>query len=443
MTLDLHCAPVTAGPDVESQAPGVKRQTSNFIPELALALLLTAGAYKEWLAVLIPVPVDLTLLLSVTALAAGAARAIGNRAGHDRNPPGVSDRVTSRTLPVGLLVSLGLLALVIAVSALNTDAAYGRDKALRFLTLTMAATAAAYTILDTPARVRRFMTIIMLLGLGMALVGTATTEGMAAFNANHIATGRILGLGLIAVIYLAISSGPGLLRRLIWLVPGGVLGYGFLYAGSRGALAALIIALGFTALVALGLKRGRKWILPVAAMLAGVYIATATLVPQALDLMNDRVKQLDLSAATTGAAQSRMDFGAEAWQMFREHPFTGVGIGGYNTELGAADIERGLYPHNILLELAAEMGIAAVLLFIVLVILAFRGPMAVLRQTSNAFHSSHILLLIATTVYLLANAMFSGDINDNRMCFAALGMCFAARPFVPSAPSVPYPNDHS
>jgi O-antigen ligase len=371
-------------------------------------------------------PVDLTLLLAAAALAAAAARTIGNRAGHDRNPPGVSDRVPSRTLPLGLLVPLGLLALVIAISALNTDAAYGRDKALRFLTLTMTATAAAYAILDTPARVRRFITMIMLLSLGMALVGTVTTEGMAAFNANHIATGRILGLGLIAVIYLAISSRPGILRRLIWLVPGGVIGYGFLYAGSRGALAALIVGLGFTALVALGLRRGRKWILPVAAMLAGVYIATATLVPQALGLMNDRLKQIDIYAPTTDAAQTRMDLGAEAWQMFREHPLTGVGIGGYNTQLGAADIERGLYPHNILLELAAEMGIAAVLLFIVLVTLAFKGLIVTLRGHPSPEQLALTMLLIAMTAYLLANAMFSGDLNDNRMCFAALGACFAA-----------------
>jgi O-antigen ligase len=391
----------------------VKHQTSSFIPELTLALFLTAGAYKEWLAVLIPVRVDFTLLLAVTVLAAVAARAIGR---HLRCDPACPALV----LPLGLLVPLGLLALTIAISALNTDAVYGRDKALRFLTLTATAAVAAYAILDTPARVRRFFTMIMLLGLGMTLAGTVTTEGMAALNANHIATGRILGLGLIAVIYLAISSKPGILRRLIWLVPGGVLGYGFLYSGSRGALAALIIGLGFTALIALGLKRGRKWLLPVAALLAGVYIATATLVPQALGLMNDRLRQ------TTGAAQTRMDLGAEAWQMFCQHPLTGVGIGGYNTQLGYPDTERGLYPHNILLELAAEMGIAAVVLFIILVTLAFRRLITTLRRYHNPEQLALTMLLIATTAYLLANAMFSGDLNDNRMCFAALGACFAA-----------------
>ncbi len=391
----------------------------SFIPELILMLFLVAGAYKEWLTALIPMPVDITLLLAVAALAAAAARTIASTSAF-------TSRVPSRTLPVGLLVPLGLLALVIAVSALNTDAAYGRDKALRFLTLTLTATAAAYAILDTPARVRRFITMIMLLGLGMSLVGTVTAEGMAAFNANHIATGRILGLGLIAVIYLAVSSRPGLLRRFLWLVPGGVLAYGFLYSGSRGALAALIIGLGFTALIALGLKRGRKWLLPVAALLAGVYIVTATLVPQALGMMNDRLKQIDLYAPTTDAAQTRMDLGAEAWQMFREHPLTGVGIGGYNTQLGAADTERGLYPHNILLELAAEMGIAAVLLFIILVTFAFKGLIVTLRGHPNPEQLALTMLLIAMTAYLLANAMFSGDLNDNRMCFAALGACFAA-----------------
>lgn len=421
MMLDLHCAPCTAGEghDRQGTVDGRRGTAGSFIPELILMLFLAAGAYKEWLAALIPMPVDLTLLLAVAALAAAATRAIGR---HLRRDPACPAPV----LPLGLLVPLGLLALVIAVSALNTDAAYGRDKALRFLTLTVTATAAAYAILDTPARVRRFITMIMLLSLGMALAGTVTTEGMAAFNANHIATGRILGLGLIAVIYLAISSRSGILRRLIWFLPGGVIGYGFLYAGSRGALAALIVGLGFTALVALGLRRGRKWILPVAALLAGVYIATATLVPQALGLMNDRLKQIDIYAPTTDAAQTRMDLGTEAWQMFRQHPLTGVGIGGYNTQLGAADIERGLYPHNILLELAAEMGIAAVLPFIVLVTLAFRGLTATLRGHPSPEQLALTMLLIATTAYLLANAMFSGDLNDNRMCFAALAACFAA-----------------
>jgi O-antigen ligase len=392
---------------------------SSFIPEVLLALFLTAGAYKEWLAVLLPTRVDFTLLLALAAFAAAAARTIGGRLRRDPACP-------TLVLPLGLLVPLGLLAMTIAISALNTDAAYGRDKALRFLALTATAAMAGYMVIDTPARARRFIAIIMVLGLGMTLAGTVTSEGMAALNANHIATGRILGLGLIAAIYLAISSKPGILRRLIWLVPGGVLGYGFLYAGSRGALAALIIGLGFTALVALGLKRGRRWILPVAALLAGVYITTATLVPQALGLMNDRLKQLDIYAPRTGAAQTRVNMGADAWQMFCEHPLTGVGIGGYNTELGYPDTERGVYPHNILLELAAEMGIGAVLLFIALVTLAFRGLMAALRRQRGPEPLAATMLLIAATAYLLANAMFSGDLNDNRMCFALLGACFAA-----------------
>jgi O-antigen ligase len=382
-------------------------------PELCFALLLTAGSYKEWLAPMLPLPFDftvaLTLLVGIAVLLRWGARS----AARDETRP-------RSKVPVGLVVALTLLALTVVLSGLATDAIYGREKAARFLALTVTASVAAWAVLDSEARLRRFLGVTIALGLLMVVVGRVTSEGMVAMNATHIATGRILGLGIIGVLYFVLRTRRTAFRLLL-LVPGVALGYGFFYSGSRGALVAMLAALAVTAITTLGMKRARRGIVVAAGTLALLAAAISVLVPQSVELMNKRMNQVSFDNPGMGVAGERVSLARDAWDIFVAHPLTGVGVGGFNLALGYADSARGVYPHNILLELASELGLAGVGAFLLLTILALRQIGLALRRGRFAL----VVLVIAIASYFLANAMFSGDLNDNRMLFMALGVCFA------------------
>src|SRR5207248_8364655 len=60
-------------------------------------------------------------------------------------------------------------------------------------------------------------------------------------------------------------------------------------------------------------------------------------------------------------SNGRLHLWGQAWRAFTSHPFLGIGTGGF----GAINpIE--LYPHNILLETAAELGVIGLLLVLTL-----------------------------------------------------------------------------
>jgi hypothetical protein len=385
-------------------------------PELCLALFLTAGSYKEWLQAALPLPFDITAVLLGLL---GASVALRVTASLVRRTGGIPRTRVSSALGVGL----GVLAATTVLSVISTDAPYGQEKAARFIALTVTAALAAHIVLDSELRIRRFLYAMVVLGLLMVVTGRVTSEGMVALNATHIATGRLLGLGLLALLYFATRPGTALKRRLLVLVPGVILGYGFLYSGSRGAFVALLVSLGVAGALAFGMKRARRLVAATVVMLALVVAAVSVLVPQSVDMMNRRLAQVDLDAPSSGVTGTRVSLARDAWQVFTERPWAGTGIGGFGAATGGVETERGLYPHNILLELGAELGLPGVAAFLLLAGLAVRQGLRALRAARDTQRSALAVLTLTLAGYCLVNAMFSGDLNDNRLLFAVLGLC--------------------
>ena len=103
-----------------------------------------------------------------------------------------------------------------------------------------------------------------------------------------------------------------------------------------------------------------------------------------------------------------------ALEIFKTSPFWGMGAGSLGKEFVGIDIR--LYPHNIFLELAAEGGIVALSMFVILLWLAYRNGFKYLRLGVVPVY------LITIALFMLSNSMVSGDVNDNRMLFVFLGL---------------------
>ncbi len=100
-----------------------------------------------------------------------------------------------------------------------------------------------------------------------------------------------------------------------------------------------------------------------------------------------------------------------AMRIFAANPLGGVGIGGY------AALGPGLYPHNMLLEIAAEFGLVGIGLFGAWLVLAIRGTVT----------SPVLAALLAAS---LAYTLFSGSIASNAEFWivSAIGVARAALP---------------
>lgn len=384
-------------------------------PEVTLSLFLLAGVIKTPLAMFATaagVEIDATLLLA--ALLAAGVFIRGMKLGFRALLP-----------PADLLVPLGCLSLLVLLSALlGPETPYGRDKALRFITLTNLALVAPLVCLNHQDRLRRFLLVNIALGLLMLPLGHVSSEGLIAFGSTHIATGRALGFGVLGSVYLYLRR-PSLAGRLFWLAVGAALLAGLLLSGSRGSFVALVVAVVVAGVLALVARRGRRRILAVAAAAGTMALGVTLFAPTAAETMNRRLTTT-VADPLTLTARTRLERATAAVDAFVANPVFGVGIGGFDVIFANADTGRGDYPHNVFLELAAELGLLGLAAFLLLLFRSLRRPLVALLHPERAAGTSPTLSLfiLALTCYALVNALFSGDLNDNRLLFAVLGMCF-------------------
>lgn len=185
--------------------------------------------------------------------------------------------------------------------------------------------------------------------------------------------------------------------------------------GSRGPLLAAVAA----PLVAAILKRRRKsdrqkpvrrwktW-LALAAMAgsAAVAVAASSIGSTGDGAGVDRILTLfdsGHSLAEDAAVAERIYLQRTAWDRFVESPIVGAGAG------GSAPVGTVAYPHNILLEVAAEFGLVGLLLWL----------WCVLRILWRARDQGVILVLfVQVTIY----AMSSGDLSSNELIAVLSGM---------------------
>jgi hypothetical protein len=150
---------------------------------------------------------------------------------------------------------------------------------------------------------------------------------------------------------------------------------GIVASGSRGGLIALAAAA--LVLAAASGPRGRRLALLVPVALVGAVFATG---------QGERFAQVaavtDPVAAEDEAVRGRASENIAAFQMFADHPVTGVGAGNYGERYPAYAPAIGLdsrvgprEPHSAYLEAAAESGIAAALALIALFGIAIWAPL--------------------------------------------------------------------
>lgn len=383
------------------------------VPEVTLALFLSAGAIKGAPGFSALLPFDVTVgLAALLILSCGIN--ILFRAGTIRLP--------------GAYLLYGPLFLTMLISLFYTpEFAVGLDKTLRFTMLTGVAIIGPFVILQSPSQLRRFLMTNVVCGVVIALTSFSMLGGyerLAAPSGLTIQLGYKSGIAL-AIIWAMVFPTVPFLRRCLWYPIVAVLLVGLIGSGGR---AAMIATCGC---ICVSLY-SYKWLISDLAI-GGIFAALARPLVRIPDASYAYLATL-ISESPHQVLGFRDDLAALGMRLTMNHPFGGVGIGGY-ASYSPNPVEYNS-PHNIFLEISSEMGMFAVLLFLALVLWTFWETSEQLR--SDTFpHKILSRVVLVMLIFTLTSAMASGDMNDNRSMWLCMGLPFVVRKFNSRHTAVP------
>lgn len=279
---------------------------------------------------------------------------------------------------VGGVVAIGLLMLVTIPFSIWIGGALGvfRDMYLKVLLIFILMLHA----LATPRRLEQFTWVI--------LTACAYLSARALFDyvrgVNLIEDGRVQGaiggifrnpndlaLNLVSflpfALFLAAGRGPALRRALAGLMTLLMLGAIVCTRSRSGAVGLGVV--GLLILARLAIRRP--------AIVGGVLLVGVFAIPFVPEAYWQRIASIsDERVDTSGSREARSILLREAWQAFLDRPFTGVGAGQFRNYNPEGRREPWRETHNVLLQLAADLGVFGPLL---LLFLWIRGLAAVRR----------------------------------------------------------------
>jgi O-antigen ligase len=347
-------------------------------------------------------------------------------------------RLAAPLLALVLLGALQLLPLRAAIPAtevwqaaqawrtLSLDAQATRESVVKLLALLIYFVAALH-LLREPRRRRTLLITLTVLGAGTALfaiVQKLTWNGkfywlrpaspyIAPFgpfaNYNHFAgmMELLLPLGFAWLLFARVKAE----QRALWLFAVVLMAAALLYSLSRGGMLALGVELAALFWLAWRTRRDelRKGQQPLLIGLAVVLITIFALWI-GYDALLWRFQSLR-EGAQEYSVVTRLEYWRGAWQMFRDHPLTGVGLGAFPAiypQYGhsSAKLERLEKAHNDYLQLLTDAGLLGGLLLVWFVVELLRQ---LRRQTRrlDEWPSQERALLIGGCIALLGIGVHS------------------------------------
>lgn len=274
---------------------------------------------------------------------------------------------------------------------------------------------------------RRNLTVLLALTMAVALAGALVLlVDLATGSAETVLPDRFavspeddpIGLsrdsayGLLIAAYLVLAAQWTSLR-LLGAAALPALAVALVAGGSRGPVVGLAVGLVvFMALTSAEPSTRRRLLL----LAAAVAIAVFT-VPQMLpDSTISRSFEVLSDSGTAVSANGRLDLWERAYDALADHPVAGLGTGGFATLEPML-----LYPHNLLLEAWAELGLVGLALLLAFLAGTVRN---LSRSWRDSVDADRLMVAVIGGLFAaaLVNAMFSGAIQNNRSLWLWAGV---------------------
>jgi O-antigen ligase len=365
--------------------------------ELAVSLFYIIGFFKGD-PHLEAAPIDLTVAVAIIIILAIMARWL------------FEGRIPQ--LPKSFIFYVPIIALMLISLTYTPDFDAGLDKTARFLFLTMLGAVAPFVLVDTPAKIWRFLAGLVIGGIGLSISSFYMLGGedrLTAPSGDTIGLGLSAGLAAIIIWTLWFPAMP-LFKRILFYPAMAILAVALIGSGGR------LANVGTTVCFCLGVVFCPKLLIDLGIMVsAGALALPFIRIPAASYEYLESLWHLERAFGTrTGL----MDYGVK---IFLEHPLFGVGVQGYR--FNTPNPVTYNFPHNLILELGAELGVFAVIAFIALVTASYSTMSRVLRDRYGAelplYRTVFLMLVLACL-----DASVSGEMNNDRLLFFAISMPF-------------------
>jgi O-antigen ligase len=338
-----------------------------------------------------------------------------------------------RMPPAPFLVPLLVIGAAVLLGLLWSGAPeYGQEKAVKYFTVTLMAALAPFVLLTTERDLRRFLYAIAAGALVVAALtpvteptvaeGIATeydTQGRYSFG-GQIFPARFLCTGALVLFLL-----PGLTRsRWALLAPPAAIGVTLIATGygARGPIAAFLATLVAVALIS-AVRSARSLAAVVAAVVIGAAVLPFVTVPSSA---SERLSEAARDPVSTLRGDTRWILYNQAIELIERAPVFGSGTGtfGAYVSIVSPPRQRLLYPHNIFLELWAELGIVPLLAYMVAIGGGGWVLMRRLAATDDRHERNLLTLVFGLLVFNFLVTQVSGDLNDNRTLLLAASLAW-------------------
>ncbi|MGB9858156.1 MAG: O-antigen ligase family protein [Dictyoglomaceae bacterium] len=402
-------------------------------PEIYFALFLTAGVYKADPRLnFLPKFLDLTVFFGfLTTLGVlynilkGELKLI--------LPP------IKIFLSYIFIVLLGILSLSYTLAPI-----YGTEKILRFIIITSPAFFFPIMLFQKKEVYVRFFAVFVIIAIIMSF--DIITGGLApgeigfheALGSNYLAVGRISGIAILSALSLFFVIKQKLYKFCLLFIMGLFI-FNMFISGGRGPLVSLAFSFVFIFiyLVIMNLfkikenkftinKRDFKLL----SYIFLVFVFALFVVVYFKDYFSIIFYRLMLLENLEGTSiETRLKLYNTAINSLKDFPrnIVGLGIGGFSVFYNGYDAPRGLYPHNIFLEIGSELGILGLFAFIFVICKSIIVAFDNIKKSKLEWNYYINISLLMSLIFMLINSSVSGDINDNRLLFTTLGLIWARR----------------
>jgi O-antigen ligase len=237
---------------------------------------------------------------------------------------------------------------------------------------------------------------------------------------NPILVGFTFSIGFL-ILYNKLISSTNITTSLyssIWLMS-------FLFfiikAASRGVILSLI-----STLLLLHLLKGIRFkqVVVISMLLASGLIIFLNLSEDTIKFYSSSVKVSEKTMGDINSTDSttiRLSLWNGAIQNFVENPVIGVGFANSDMSSQMKNTSDPIYPHNIFLEIASELGFIGLVLFIIPLLIGLKRSYYMFRQTrTKEYIQTNLLLLFL--VFTLIEAQFSGFLTNQAQLLFMMGI---------------------
>ncbi|GKV57403.1 O-antigen polymerase [Sporosarcina sp. NCCP-2222] len=384
--------------------------------ELFFALLLFSGVFKESL----NLPIDISILFIALTFIAVVIKIASKKRIHKT--------ILLPIISLTIIYSMFLISYIISLGEI-----YATEKILKFSFVTLPSIVFALILLDNKKALHRFFISIAMIAFVLSVFSLpsifhrGSSLGFIGFNGgNYQGLALLNGIGLIIQVFYFLLEAHSKRLKMLSLLVASITAFVLFATGSRMPILAFIV----TSVYILGnsfyfrrdiifLRKGVKLL----------FLLSTLSIPLLCIMVNKgffetiiyRFSVLFTEESGGDSSAGRIERYKSAYEMIKRSPFVGEGLGGFPLYYSGEDISD--YPHNIILEIIAEMGLIGLVVCIIFFALS-------LFRTLNLYRSSYKfiptlgMVTVGVFIYYLSFAMVSGDINSNRILYVFMGiMC--------------------